>query len=81
MELNIKEEIIASYEKLIKDCETQIEMSIEVDKNSSLINEYNNVLNEVKLKSEDAYDGVLKEMEQSSRGILQKGREFGLVRV
>ena len=67
MQLNVKSEIISSYEKLIKDCQVAIENNIDVKKNLSLINEYERILLEVQRKPENAYDGVSKEIERMSR--------------
>lgn len=64
MDINIKKEIISSYEKLINDCKISIENEIDIDKNKILIEEYNNVLKQVKKKPKSAYDDVIEEMKK-----------------
>lgn len=66
MQVNIKEEIIDSYERLISNCEGLIESNIDVEINTELIEEYNKVLSEVKDRSEKSYDDVLKEIEKAT---------------
>lgn len=67
MEVNIKHEIITSYNKLINDCELAIEKGIDIEKNRLLLNEYNKILNQVKEKPANAYDEVIKEMKRVSQ--------------
>lgn len=76
MELDIKEEIIESYEKLIRDCERAIDNNIEVESNLIILEEYYKVLNKVKNKSKYSYDGVLRAMKEFTRTSLKKGGEL-----
>lgn len=61
---NIRKDIINSYEKLIHDCEIQIEKGTDIQKNEFLIGEYKHVLNQVKNKAEKEYDELRKEIEK-----------------
>lgn len=72
MQLNIRNEIICSYEKLIRDCQIAIKNNVDVKKNLRLIEEYGKILFEVKNKPENAYDDVLKEMERMSKSDFKK---------
>lgn len=67
MKLDIRAEIISSYEKLISDCQEAINNNIDVEKNMRLIKEYTKILNEVKKKPASAYYGVVREMERVSK--------------
>lgn len=64
MQLDIKEEIIESYQKLIHNCKVAIENGEDVEKNLQLIDEYNKVLNYVKAKPNSSYDSIIKEMKR-----------------
>lgn len=66
MESNMKGEIVSSYKRLIKDCETSIKKGIDVEKNKTLIEEYQKILNQVKRKPNNAYDEIIKEMKRVS---------------
>lgn len=61
---NIRKDIIDSYEKLIHDCEVQIEKGLDIQKNEFLIGEYKYVLNQVKEKTEKEYDNLTKQIEE-----------------
>lgn len=64
MQLDIKKEIIESYQKLIHNCKVAIENGEDVEKNLQLIDEYNEVLNYVKAKPNNSYDSIIKEMQR-----------------
>lgn len=64
MQLDIKGEIIESYQKLIHNCKVAIENGEDVEKNLQLIDEYNKVLNYVKAKPNNSYDSIIKEMQR-----------------
>lgn len=61
---NIRRDIIDSYEKLIHDCEVQIEKGVDIQKNEFLIGEYLYVLNEVKSKTKKEYDELTKQIKE-----------------
>lgn len=64
MQLDIKEEIIESYQKLINNCKVAIGNGEDIEKNLQLIDEYNKVLNYVKTKPNSSYDSIVKEMQR-----------------
>lgn len=64
MQLDIKEEIIESYQKLIRNCKVAIGNGEDIEKNLQLIDEYNKVLNYVKTKPNSSYDSIIKEMQR-----------------
>lgn len=64
MQLDIKEEIIESYQKLISNCKVAIGNGEDIEKNLQLIDEYNKVLNYVKTKPNSSYDSIVKEMQR-----------------
>lgn len=72
MQLDIREEIINSYKKLISDCEKAIEDKINVENNLIIIDEYKNILKQVELKQASYYHRVLKEMEKVSKRDFKK---------
>lgn len=76
MQLNIREEIIMSYKKLIENCQKAIDNNIDVEKNFKLIREYMKILNQVKIKSASDYDGVIKEMERMSKSNFNRTDKF-----
>lgn len=71
MKINVKKEIVNSYEKLISDCEKAIENEVEVENNLKLMNEYKRVLNKVKLRPASAYSQISKKTEEAFNAGLQ----------
>ena len=79
MQLDIKGEIIESYQKLIHNCKVAIEKGEDVEKNLQLIDEYNKVLNYVKAKPNSSYDLIIKEMQRVKKEIEFSNSEKGIM--
>lgn len=62
--IDMRKEIISSYEMLIQNCKLAIENGVEIEKNEELIDVYKSNLKEVKRKPQNAYDDVLNEMKR-----------------
>lgn len=67
MQIDIKNEVLTSYRKLISDCKKSIDRNIDVEKNLALIKEYSNILYRVSMKPKSSYEAVEEEILKAAK--------------